>query len=79
MNRRTTFALSTMAVLYLGFALPGEAVAQTAKDLVGTWKQVSNVTISAESESMRPPIPRESGHPIRSKAATDSDRRRPPC
>ena len=48
MNRRTTFALSTMAVLYLGFALPGEAVAQTAKDLVGTWKQVSNVTISQD-------------------------------
>jgi hypothetical protein len=33
----------------------------------------------AESEPMRPPIPTESGHPIRSKAATDSERSRPPC
>jgi hypothetical protein len=28
---------------------------------------------SAESEARRPVIPTESGHPIRSKAATDSD------
>ena len=33
----------------------------------------------ADSEARRPPIPTESGHPIRGKAATDSDRRRPPC
>jgi hypothetical protein len=33
---------------------------------------------SAESEAKRPPIPTESGHPIRGKAATQSDRRRPP-
>jgi Bacterial transglutaminase-like cysteine proteinase BTLCP len=33
----------------------------------------------AESEAMRPPIPTESGHPIRSKAATDSEAMRPPC
>jgi len=33
----------------------------------------------AESEAKRPVIPTEGGHPIRSKAATDSDRRRPPC
>ena len=48
MNRRTTLALSTMALLCLGFALPGDAVAQAAKELVGTWKQVSNVTISQD-------------------------------
>ena len=35
-------------------------------------------TRPAESEPMRPPIPTESGHPIRSKAATDSERSRPP-
>jgi hypothetical protein len=33
----------------------------------------------AESEARRPVIPTEGDHPIRSKAATDSDRRRPPC
>jgi len=48
MNRRTTLALSTTALLCLGFTLPGDAVAQTAKELVGTWKQVSNVTISQD-------------------------------
>ena len=34
---------------------------------------------SAESEARRPSVPTEGGHPIRGKAATDSDRRRPPC
>jgi len=34
---------------------------------------------AAESEPRRPLISTESGHPIRAKAATDSDRRRPPC
>jgi site-specific DNA recombinase len=29
-----------------------------------------NVTRAADSEGMRPPIPTESGHPIRSKATT---------
>jgi len=35
--------------------------------------------VRADSEAKRPVIPTEGGHPIRSKAATDSDRRRPPC
>jgi hypothetical protein len=35
----TTAALTAAAVL------PGPAVAQTAKDLVGTWSNVSNVNI----------------------------------
>jgi DNA invertase Pin-like site-specific DNA recombinase len=33
----------------------------------------------AESEAKRPPIPTEGGHRFRSKAATQSERRRPPC
>ena len=41
MNRRTTLALSTMALLCLGVALPGAGIAQTAKDLVGNWTLVS--------------------------------------
>jgi Lipocalin-like domain len=43
MNRRTTLTLSTMALLCLGVALPSAAVAQTAKDLVGSWTLVSSV------------------------------------
>ena len=42
MNRRTTLALGTMATLFLGLVpLAGHAVAQTAKDLTGTWTLVS--------------------------------------
>jgi len=33
----------------------------------------------AESEAKRPLIPTERGHRFRSKAATQSERRRPPC
>jgi len=33
----------------------------------------------AESEARRPPIPTEGGQRFRSKAATQSERRRPPC
>ena len=32
-------------VLSLGIALPGAAVAQTATDLVGTWTNISNISI----------------------------------
>jgi hypothetical protein len=42
MNRIITFG--TIA-LGLCIALPGVAVAQTAKDLVGTWTNVSNINI----------------------------------
>jgi len=45
MNRCTTIALCTIALLCWGIALPSAAVAQTAKDLVGTWTNVSNVNI----------------------------------
>jgi Lipocalin-like domain len=44
MNRRTTLALSTLALLSLGVAVPGAAFAQTAKDLVGSWSMLSNET-----------------------------------
>jgi Lipocalin-like domain len=44
MNRRTTLALSTVALLSLGVAVPGAAFAQTAKDLVGSWSMLSNET-----------------------------------
>lgn len=47
MNRRI-LALSTMALLCLGVALPGAAAAQTAKDLVGTWVMVSADTARAD-------------------------------
>jgi hypothetical protein len=43
MNRRT-LTLST-ALLCLGVALPGAAVAQTAKDIVGSWTLVSSETV----------------------------------
>jgi hypothetical protein len=51
MNRRTTLALSTMAMLCLGVALPGAGVAQTAKDLVGTWTLVSAETVRLDASS----------------------------
>jgi hypothetical protein len=56
MNRRTALALTTVALS--GAALSaGNAVAQTAKDLVGTWKMVTNVNIAPDgrrSESFGP-------------------------
>jgi hypothetical protein len=42
MNR---FVMLTAMAVGLGIVLPGPAVAQTAKDLVGTWTNVSNVNI----------------------------------
>jgi Lipocalin-like domain len=42
MNR--AIVLTTMAVS-LGLALPAPAVAQTAKDLVGTWMNISNMNV----------------------------------
>jgi hypothetical protein len=39
----------------------------------------STAFLAAESEAKRPPIPTEGGHLFRSKAATGSERRRPPC
>ena len=45
MNRMITF---TTAALMIGVALPAPATAQTAKDLVGTWTNVSNVNIRTD-------------------------------
>ena len=39
-------ALSTVTLL--GFLLPGAALAQTAKDLVGTWTNTSNVNVRVD-------------------------------
>jgi hypothetical protein len=40
-----------MAMLCLGVALPGAGVAQTAKDLVGTWTLVSAETVRLDGSS----------------------------
>jgi hypothetical protein len=48
MNRRTTFALGTLALTYLGVALPDVAIAQAAKEHVGTWTLVSSDTVSPD-------------------------------
>lgn len=45
MSPRITLALSTTALLCFGFALPGAALAQTAKEYVGTWALVSSDTV----------------------------------
>jgi len=54
MNRRTTLALSTMALLCLGVALPGAGVAQTAKDIIGNWTLVSADTVRPDGSKVRP-------------------------
>jgi Lipocalin-like domain len=47
MNRLSFLGLS--ATMVFGFALaPGDAVAQTTKDIVGTWKQITNVNIGPD-------------------------------
>jgi hypothetical protein len=43
MNRTVTLATTAFC---LGIVMPGIAAAQTAKDLVGTWTNVSNVNIA---------------------------------
>jgi hypothetical protein len=55
MNQRTIFALTTMALLGLAVTLPtGDAFAQTAKDIVGTWKQVTNINIAPDGRRSEP-------------------------
>jgi hypothetical protein len=49
MNR--TIKLSAMA-LGICVILPGVAVAQTAKDLVGTWSNISNVSIRPDGSKV---------------------------
>jgi hypothetical protein len=51
MNRRTTLALTAMALLCSGVTFPGAAVAQSAKDIVGTWRLVSWVEEETETKA----------------------------
>ena len=51
MNRRNTLAATATSLLLLSLALPaGNAAAQSAKSLVGTWMHVSNDTIDASGK-----------------------------
>jgi len=50
MNSRTSIALSTTVVLCLGAADPAVAVAQTAKDLVGSWTVISVDNVSPDGK-----------------------------
>ena len=53
MNRRTALVLTTMALS--GAALSaGSAFAQTAKDLVGTWKSVSTIVTGPDGRKSEP-------------------------
>src|SRR6516165_2016941 len=56
MNRRNIISLCAMTALGLTLT-PGSAFSQTAKDLVGTWKMVTNINIAPDgrrSESFGP-------------------------
>jgi lipocalin-like protein len=56
MNRHHILSLSVIAASGLAL-LPGNAVAQSAKDLVGTWTKVSDVTVlqdGSRSDSFGP-------------------------
>src|SRR5258708_2748317 len=47
MNRHSILSISATTTLALAL-LPGSALAQTAKDIVGTWKTVTNVNIAPD-------------------------------
>ena len=51
MNRRAALTLTTVALLYPGVTVPGAAIAETAKDLVGTWRLVSWVEEETEGKA----------------------------
>ena len=53
MNRRSIFTLSAITVLGLA-SVPGSALAQTAKDLVGTWKTVTTIAIMPDGRRTEP-------------------------
>jgi hypothetical protein len=62
MKRITTLALSIIAVLCFGAALPaGTAAAQTARDFVGTWMNVSNLNTRPDGSRVEAFGPRGSG------------------
>src|SRR5438046_1341356 len=48
-------SLATIVLLSVGTCLSvGTAVAQTARDLVGSWKQVSNINIAPDGRRLEP-------------------------
>src|ERR1700681_1406952 len=56
MNRRTTLALGTTALLCLGIALPGAALAQKKslkEQLVGTWTLVSSDQVLPDGSKLK--------------------------
>ena len=53
MNRHDILSVSVITALGLAL-LPGNAVAQSAKDLVGNWTAVSNVTIRQDGTKADP-------------------------
>ena len=53
MNRRNILSLGAMTALGLAL-LTGNAAAQTAKDIVGTWKQVTNINITPDGRRSEP-------------------------
>ena len=53
MNRRNILSLGAMTALGLAL-LTGNAAAQTAKDIVGTWKQVTNINIGPDGRRSEP-------------------------
>lgn len=55
MDPRIMFALRVLSATMVGLALPaGIANAQTAKDVVGTWTMVSNVTTEEGGKKTEP-------------------------
>jgi hypothetical protein len=59
MRRLITLTLSAMA--WLGIAPPSTAVAQAAKDLVGTWTIVSDINTRADGSKVEPFGPNPKG------------------
>jgi Lipocalin-like domain len=53
MNRHNILSLCAKTALGLTLML-GSALAQTAKDIVGTWKQVTNINIGADGRRSEP-------------------------
>jgi Lipocalin-like domain len=53
MNRCSILSLSATTALGIAM-LPGNAAAQTAKDIVGTWKQVTNINIAPDGRRSEP-------------------------
>jgi hypothetical protein len=53
MNRCSILILCATTALGIAM-LPGNAAAQTAKDIVGTWKQVTNINIAPDGRRSEP-------------------------